>query len=127
MTFDWKNYYRIAQHFFVIRNSLNSLEEACSRSIISRAYYSIYHLGLELYIQERPTENIGTGIGSHLEVINYFRNSGNRTRKRIGNRMDKLRDNRNKADYFNNVPGIEKLSDVSLKIAGNVISDLDSL
>ncbi len=99
MSFDWKDYTKLAEKLYNEVNK-NSMEEAYNRSVISRAYYGVFCLsrnkaGLEFYIPRRNTNDPGV----HRKVINHYKNSSKLEEKQAGKILDELRIMRNKADY----------------------------
>lgn len=97
MSFDWIKYIDLSKYLFSL--NLNSLEEACFRSSISRAYYGVFCLsrdkaGLTNY---RPAQK--TDLGEHKKVIETYKTSDDSSLKKIGITLDGLRKKRNNADY----------------------------
>ena len=125
MSFDWSKFLALAEAVYEQRHTLPDLE-ACCRTVSNRAYYAVHQLAYHRMTQEGMPALTGD---RHRNTITYFKNSGNKTRQRIGNRVDQLRDNRNKADYHEHVRdgSVERQSELSLRIASNVIADLKSL
>jgi uncharacterized protein (UPF0332 family) len=99
MSFDWKDYIKLAEKLQNETNK-NSIEEAYYRSMISRSYYGVFCIsrikaGLEFY---RPIPRTGDP-GVHEKVISYYKSSKIREEKLIGKFLDDLRKERNDADY----------------------------
>ncbi len=129
MTFDWSEYLKLAQELAGdAANSPNG--EAKLRSSVSRAYYAAFckarnHLrdidGNQMLLKDPPTVNV------HTYVRNQFKNSSDKSRKKIGNDLNRLRLHRNKVDYEDIVPGLPQLATVSLKTTHALISALNTL
>ncbi|MHA1278053.1 MAG: hypothetical protein ACTSQ8_12760 [Candidatus Helarchaeota archaeon] len=88
MSFDWKNFVRLAEDL------MNHPDEASLRSAISRAYYGAFcisrnKMGFKSY----------RGSDVHKEVIKHYQHSRDSREKFVGNTLDKLRRDRNDADY----------------------------
>lgn len=92
--------------------------EAGYRSAISRAYYSVYHGGLEWEKSfPSPGSNIGPEGGVHQQLINRLRNPAPEIKdpdlralsRRIAARLDALRTKRKAADYLLAAAGHEAI------------------
>ena len=99
MSFDWKDYIRLAENL-ITHNS-----EAYLRSGISRAYYGVFCItrnkaGFKNYKQPDV----------HREVINYYKDSKDQKKQKIGNILDQIRRFRNIADYDEDKPINSKLA-----------------
>jgi uncharacterized protein (UPF0332 family) len=118
MEFDWCNYFLFAEEI------AKKNEEQCLRSSISRAYYAAFHVSLKTLQQnseEVRLENQGRGI--HQEVIRTLRYSKNSVEKKAGNRLDRLRCYRNKADYEPIVDNLPCRVEESLTLARKIIEE----
>ena len=129
MTFDWSEYLNLAQELAGDAASSPN-EEAKLRSSVSRAYYAAFckarnHLrdidGNRILSVDPPKVNV------HTYVRNQFKNRSDKSRKKIGNDLNRLRLRRNKADYEDAVPGLSQLTTASLKATHAVISALNTL
>nr|QNO49891.1 hypothetical protein GKKIKBAN_00005 [Methanosarcinales archaeon ANME-2c ERB4] len=129
MTFDWSEYLNLAQE--LAGDAVSSPnEEAKLRSSVSRAYYAPFckarnHLrdidGDQILSVDPPKVNV------HTYVRNQFKNSSDKSRKKMGTDLNRLRLRRNKADYKDVVSGLSQLSTVSLKTTYDIISALNTL
>jgi len=102
-------------------------EEASLRTAISRAYYAAFRVARN-FGRDRgeftPTE---TGR-DHWLVMNCFRSSPDRIRRKIGLNLDRLYDNRTSADYDDTLAGRPiALTRSSVAVARNVLNALNSL
>ena len=125
MTFDWSEYLKLAQELAGdAANSPN--EEAKLRSSVSRAYYAAFCKARN-HLRDIDGNQIPPKVNVHTYVRNQFKNSSDKSRKKIGNDLNRLRLRRNKADYEDAVPGLSQLTTASLKVTHAVISALNTL
>ncbi|MFA5877728.1 MAG: hypothetical protein WC880_05220 [Candidatus Paceibacterota bacterium] len=123
MTFNWLSYLELAGDPFLLDKT--SPEEARLRTCISRAYYSVHHIAAEFLENEKgivlcETKDI------HNQVIIMFRDeeyTDNRY-KRIGINLDRLRMNRNVADYNGKKHVHFGDAELTLEMAKQVVDDL---
>ena len=125
MSFDWSKFLALAEAVYEQRHTLPDLE-ACCRTVSNRAYYAVHNLAYHKMTQE---DSSASTSGRHENTIAYFKESPNKTRRRIGNWVDRMRIHRNNADYHETVRdgSVERQSEFSPRIASNVIADLKSL
>jgi len=124
MSFDWSEYLNLAQELAGQAVGL-SCQEAKSRSAISRAYYAAYckarnHLRSEGHAIPR-------GGQAHTYVRDQFKNSPYKVRKGVGAHLNRLRKDRNQADYDDTVTRLSAKTKKALRLAKVVISKLSSL
>ncbi len=120
MSFDWSQYLHLAREL-----AEETTDETKMRSAISRAYYAAF-IKARNYLQERegltiPTQN------SHQYVINQFKDSQEKVCEKIGNRLKRLRNRRNQADYDNTFPDLADRTKESLTLGRRIISGLGNL
>jgi uncharacterized protein (UPF0332 family) len=123
MSFDWNEYFDLAQELAdpVGRRIIRSIpgsssdptplspvagQEARYRTAISRAYYAAFiqarnHLR---YVDGDP--NVPLDGTAHIYVRDQFRNNPDRRRKQVGTLLDRLRVLRNRADYDNQLANL---------------------
>jgi len=99
--FNWIDYLNLAENLIAGSNISTELEEAKLRSIVSRAYYAVYHkartlLEEELGVLIRPDH-------SHTDVIEGYINGGDRNYLDVGKRLESLYNTRKDADYEKNM------------------------
>jgi len=125
MSFDWTEYLNLADVLVRDRASYTN-EEACFRAAISRAYYSAFCLARN---RARDVEGlvVTNSAADHGLVKGHYLQSPHKQRRKIGTRLDRLRLNRNKADYADSISGAESLSTSSLMLARNVLNALKTL
>lgn len=76
------------------------------RTAISRAYYAVFHVGLNLL--KEMDFNIARNSSSHEEVTRHFNNSGDNDLIKAGSKINDLRTRRLHADYELNRKDVEK-------------------
>lgn len=142
MSFDWSEYFELAQYLADI-NSVNSsgsainpksrLSEAKLRSSISRAYYAAFCIArnyLRDFLHDPKLLKARNGdLNEHKYVAEEFKHNRAKNKKMIevGNDLSKLRQYRNKSDYDDRIYSLEKEVQFSLKLAENVISKITEL
>ncbi len=125
MTFDWSEYLKLAQE--LAGQAINSAsQEAKLRSSVSRAYYAAFCKARN-YLHDIEGHLIPSTGEAHKYVRDVFKRSPDRSRRKIGNNLDRLRIDRNKADYWNSVTGLSSIAKIDLTIAQEVISTLSFL
>ncbi len=125
MSFDWSEYYKLAEDL-ATRTTSYASQEADLRSAISRAYYAAFCKGRNL-LRDKDGETIPVNGSAHWFVKNKFMRSSDRVRKKIGQNLDRLRLDRNKADYDDTSTNFFNLAQADLLIAEAIIADLNSL
>ena len=94
---DWNDYLIIAEEVYSGRSSIAS-EEACCRSAISRAYFAAYNIA-DIRLRTKEKGNKPFAIGSHKNLIEYYKTHQDIKRKKIGVEIDRLKDLREFCDY----------------------------
>jgi uncharacterized protein (UPF0332 family) len=102
MSFDWENYLLFAEKLLSIAEGKITCPELDDpepilRSVISRAYYAVYHQALEFLLTNTNFQL--QKYDSHIQVINAFSTSIYRERKSIYPMFLALKSLRIKADY----------------------------
>jgi uncharacterized protein (UPF0332 family) len=114
MSFDWNLYLQLAKQLRA------AADEASQRSAVSRAYYSAFHFASASI----KANNIGTDPkydrDRHLRIWKAYIDSKKKDCQRIGNRGQRLKLERQKADYD------AELSFTDVWV-GKCISDADTL
>src|SRR5436305_1899156 len=111
MAFYWSDYLAAAQQWALATTPL--LEEAILRSAISRAYYAAFHEARD-YLANHGDTGIPTGGRAHAYVRDRFRNDPDTNRQQIGQYLDRMRLDRNRADYIRPQAGIAAMTQVNL-------------
>ena len=125
MSFDWSEYLNLAQELAGQATGTSS-QEAKWRSAISRAYYAAF-CEARNHLRDKERHSIPRGVEVHGYVRNQFKKSPDKVRKGVGENLNRLRIDRNKADYDDTVAGLSADTKKALKLAERVISKLGSL
>lgn len=125
MSFNWSEYLSLAFHLAGVPG-ITVDPEASKRSAISRSYYFGYCSARNHLIKvDRVT--IPKSAKAHREVSDKFRRSSDIARKKVASKLDRLRVDRNKADYEDTVKGLDSLTKKSLADAKAIAGLLSSL
>jgi len=93
MSFDWNEYLRLAQQLGGLA------DDAASRTAVSRAYYSAFHAASMSVESNKITTNPKYERDRHLRIWNIYMDSSNKECRRIGNSGQRLKAERQYADY----------------------------
>lgn len=114
-------YLNLANKLVRAKSTTPQADEACHRAAVSRAYYAAYCLA----------RNFARGRGyllkDHATVKNYFKNSRQRKKKQIGVDLERLRADRNDADYKDILSNPSAIASVSIARANKILRILSSL
>lgn len=122
MSFNWKLYVDLADE--LIKQKTPTLENAYLRSAISRSYYGIFGIAKNILISR------GVNIertDTHTFVRKKYQNSPQISEKAIGGNLNRLRIERNKADYENTGIFDATRAETAYTIATRTIELLDEL
>lgn len=97
--FDWDEYLQLAEDLHE-RNS-DALREASERTAISRAYYAAFHEALRC----APNRVRNARRDQHRTLIDHYKQAPTQTERAVGRQLERLRDNRNAADYEDRIGG----------------------
>ena len=112
--FPYDGYLQLAKKLAVVNN------EACMRSAVSRAYYASLHKSIKL-AEDNGARFLYKGKPEiHRDVVDYFKYRGNMVFSLVGVKLGRLRKDRNKCDYDDNVKNIKKTAE-------NAIIDADEI
>ena len=126
MSFNWADFLTLADALARDPNSPGP-EEASLRSAISRAYYAAFRVARNFGWDRGEFTPTETGQ-DHWLVMNHFRSSPDRIRRKISLDLDRLYDNRTSADYNDVLAGRPiALAQSSVTVARNVLNALNSL
>jgi uncharacterized protein (UPF0332 family) len=102
MMFDWSNYLDLAKLLLQPRTNgaEDLLEETCLRAAISRAYYAAFGVALAFAVGI-DADRLLVADNKHALLINWYgqRQRVKRDYATISQKLRKLRDDRNQADY----------------------------
>jgi uncharacterized protein (UPF0332 family) len=124
MSFDWSEYLDLAQEL-AGRATGPSSQEAKLRSAISRAYYAAF-----CKARNHLRDNEGLPIPKvdvHRYVRDQFKNSPDKARKEVGENLNRMRKDRNKADYDDRITRLADVTTKAVRLADQVIHRLRSL
>jgi len=123
--FDWSEYLNLAQEMAGFAAAPSS-QEAKLRSAVSRAYYATFCKARN-HLRDKEGHQIPSSGDAHIYVRDQFQNSKDRLRRGIGSTLNRLRIDRNKADYDDVVRSLPSMTTSVLSQAARVISDLGRL
>ena len=118
MSFPWLDYLVLAEALLQARTTL-APEEACCRAAISRAYYAVFCMSRN-YLREQEGRQVPSR-DVHRYVRDAFKKSPDRLHKQIGYDLDRLRSDRNKADYDDSVANLDKMANADVALAHKII------
>jgi len=125
LSFDWTDYLLLARELKGGAVSVGR-REAKLRSSISRAYYSAF-CSARNFLRDVRREIITSGARAHKVVKDTFENSGDQVETEVATNLERLRLDRNKADYDDNVSGLENMSGYALKLSEAVLLNIEQL
>jgi len=97
--FDWDEYLQLAEELH--ERDSDFLREASKRTAISRAYYAAFHEAL----QYAPNRVQSAPRDKHRKLIDHYKQAPTQTERTVGRQLERLRDNRNAADYEDRIGG----------------------
>ena len=139
MSFNWTNYFtlsikllgyktlfnrQILPLLFKYNCFSNQCYEARLRTSISRAYYAAFCSARNFLRDKDKDPNIPKDASAHAYVRYKFMNSTDIDRKAIGTNLDRLRDDRNDADYDDMVPAIDKMAEYAIMTCEDIMAKL---
>jgi uncharacterized protein (UPF0332 family) len=124
MSFDWSEYLHLAQELTGQAVTPPS-QEAKLRSAISRAYYAAFCLARNHLLDKGYP--VPTDGRAHKYVPQKFKSRPDLSHRQIGENLDRLREDRRKADYDNVVSGLPSKTRMAIKLAKQAISTLGNL
>jgi uncharacterized protein (UPF0332 family) len=125
MSFDWTDYLSLAQTLYKEAKS-QPQAEARYRAAISRAYYAAF-CSARNHLNSVERKGILPGARVHAEVRKTFAEHPNPVRRKIGLQLDRLFENRKRADYEDDFTGVDRAAGFTLKKATEVIETLRTL
>lgn len=138
MSFDWKGYLTVAQTLFDAAEQIKAdpakspLCEAQFRSCISRAYYSAFCLARNYLrdVEKRYELDQCKGSSVHKTVSDVFREENDGKFQQISRILERLRVDRNCADYndrWKNISALSAMAKLALKDASCILGLLQEL
>lgn len=120
MMFNWQDFIKLGELFVSARKE--GLQEAHYRTAISRLYYGTF--GLIRETLESKGLRVPRDKNVHLCTIEMLRRSESEKEREIGLHLDRLRRERNIADYDNEFSINESRAQNSLKYAKLILKRL---
>ncbi len=118
MSFDWADYLSLAQELSGNMVSQAS-QEAKLRSAISRAYYAAFCKARN-HLRDKEGYLVTQEVEVHQDIRNEFKRSDDKEHRQIGQHLDRLRRDRNKVDYDDNVASLDKMTKQDLGLAEKI-------
>lgn len=125
MSFDWTEYFVLAQDL-AGQGVTSPTEEAKLRSAISRAYYAAFCKARN-HLRDREGCSIPDTGEAHAKVRDIFRDSPDKQRTRIGTELNRLREDRRKADYDDSVNNLPNITTKALTECNKILMELGRL
>jgi len=116
---DWEGFQKLAKKLVKVNN------EAILRSAINRSYFAAFQMSVLFaesnysFVRNRTGED-------HIRIINEFRTKRNPIIKKTSRKLDRLRDNRRKADYVETISVTQPLAQLSVDTADKIIQALNT-
>jgi uncharacterized protein (UPF0332 family) len=125
MSFDWGDYYTLATQW---RDQAKDapLQEALTRSAISRAYYAAFCLARNFLKDQTKWASTGTP-DDHEAVRREFARMPDQDSRQVAEYLKRLRMYRNQADYDDQIHSITNLTTVAFNQARQIIRQLELL
>jgi len=113
--FDWNTYLKLAEDLI----EENSSQEAC-RTSISRAYYSVYNLCKDKYLDLSDAQMVKKD--SHKFIIDKYLEE-KKVAKSIGHKLNTLKAKRVKSDYYSSEKIDIKIAKETLLLARKILDE----
>ena len=115
---NWKGFQKLAQAL------VSESDEAMLRSAINRSYYAAFQMSV--CFAEAHYRFIRDRMGNdHKRILEALRDGGDRTIKGAGRKLERLRNNRGKADYDERINIGQPLAQISVQWADEIIQSLE--
>lgn len=126
MAFNWKDFLTFAENIKASPDTPGP-QEAALRSAVSRAYYAAFQAALEFSVSEKFLPQWSGE--DHFAVRRYFQQYAPKSsvRSKIALELQRLYDNRRKADYSKTILNPVSLADWSIKSSQVIFLNLDQL
>lgn len=123
MSFDWRLYLQLANELITLQRT-QILQEAYSRSAISRAYYAVF------CIARNHLKNRGITIpqrDTHKFVRETYKQSRDRREKQIGSNLGRLWQHRKDADYEDGANIDKSRAELAYEMAQRILGSLQNI
>jgi len=125
MSFDWTDYVDLSVEL-VGSGRMRSSREARLRCALSRAYYAAFCLARN-QLRDHDGHSIPAYGQAHQYVASAFAASADPRRASIGVLLARMRRERNRADYQDNVLNLAALATTQLQYAQRIVALLKTL
>jgi uncharacterized protein (UPF0332 family) len=125
MSFNWTEYLALAQDL-AGQGVTPPTEEAKLRSAISRAYYAAFCKARN-HLRDRERCSIPDTGEAHAKVRDIFWGSPLKQRRKIGTGLNRLREDRRKADYVDSVNNLPNITTKALTECNKILVELGRL
>ena len=122
MSFDWCEYLNLAQELCG-QTGVSAIQDAKLRTSVSRAYYCAFCVARN-YLRDVKGLPIASDVTAHQSVANWFKGRQGKRERKVGHDLDRLRIDRNKADYDDTVSGLTRMTKGALKRTQRIISTI---
>jgi uncharacterized protein (UPF0332 family) len=134
--FNWNDYFALSLNLVGISDvsecskitkSDGNISEACLRASISRAYYAAFCISrnyLRDDLDDPRLKKQNNDVNEHKYVAEELTNFPDRNLSKAGKNLSRLRIYRNQADYDDNVRGIKSNTEMSIKLADEIIRSI---
>jgi uncharacterized protein (UPF0332 family) len=124
MSFDWTALLTLAEYMNKNASEFPD-EEACYRTVISRAYYATYCLSRNFC---KAVDGFTSYGDDHKKLQNHLLTHPDKKRRRLGNRLNMLHEDRKTADYDNDLGELPRnKASKALKQARTIVESLKQL
>lgn len=123
MSFDWTQFLVLARQL-VGDGTAHPGEEAKRRTSISRAYYAAFSAARRMAAASHRIPRTGE---AHRAVPQWFKTAASKTKQRVAVNLERLRDDRRRADYEDVVSGLPSLTTASIQRSQQILADLTKL
>jgi uncharacterized protein (UPF0332 family) len=126
MAFNWKDFLTFAESIKAAPDKPGP-QEAALRSAVSRAYYAAFQAALEFGASEKFSPQWSGE--DHFGIRKYFQQYSPKSdiRRKIALELQRLYDNRRKADYIKAIANSTSLADWSIKSSQVIFLNLEQL
>jgi uncharacterized protein (UPF0332 family) len=134
--FNWNDYFALSLNLVGISDvsecskitkSDGDISDACLRASISRAYYAAFCISrnyLRDDLDDPRLKKQNNDVNEHKYVADELTNSRDRSLQKVGKSLSRLRIYRNQADYDDTVRGIKSNTEISIKLADEIIRSI---
>ncbi len=117
VTFNWIEFLTLAEN--LVGNPVTPNQEAKLRCAISRAYFGAY-CRVRNFLRDIEGETFPRTAEAHQKVCEILDKSSDIRRKQISQNLQRLRLDRNKADYKDTFTGLSRSSSAAISLAKQV-------